>query len=177
MAINLNLLPPEYGTLGNLGKILKVTRALGVIAMALFFVFALGVSGFFIASTIAINNLNSDVGALKSQVVAQQTSEQQIVLVKDRIGKIKTVLAKPDALKNLAAVNPYVSGLTPSTTLSDLSVDSDKVAFSLVFKNNADLTNFMSQISQDKNFGSVELTSFTFNSTSGYSVEITTATK
>lgn len=177
MAIKLNLLPPKYGALGNVGKVLKATRALGVIAMALFFVFALAVSAFFIISTITINNLNSDVNSLKSQVTAQQTSEQQIVLVKDRIGKIKTVLATPDALKNLTAINTYISGLSGTTALTDLSIDPLKVDMSLTFRTNADLTNFMTQISQDKNFGSIALTSFGFAAATGYSVEITTANK
>lgn len=177
MATKLNLLPPEYGTLGQLGKILKVIRALGVIAMALFFVFALGVSAFFIISTITMNGLNSDIDSLKNQVKAQQASEQQIVLIKDRLGKIKTILAKPDALKGLTGVSPYISGLSGSTTLSDLSADSSKVDMTLNFKTNADLTNFMTQISQDKNFGSVVLASFSFSSAAGYSVEVIASNK
>lgn len=177
MAVKLNLLPPEYGTLGQLGKILRVTRALGVIAMVLFFVFALGVSAFFIISTITINGLNSDINSLKNRVTAQQTSEQQIVLIKDRVGKIKSILATPDALINLTAVSPYISGLSGSTTLSDLSADSSKVDMTLTFRSNTDLTNFMSQISNDKNFSTVVMPSFAFSSTAGYSVQITALNK
>lgn len=177
MAIKLNLLPPEYGTLGQLGKILRVTRALGVISMALFFVFALGVSAFFVISTININNLNSEIDSLKAQVTAQQTTEQKIVLVKDRIGKIKTILASPDALKNLAAVSPYISGASGIESLPDLTIDPSKVDMILNFKTNSSLTNFISQISRDKNFTNVVLSSFNYSSTTGYSVEIAASSK
>lgn len=98
-------------------------------------------------------------------------------MVKDRVGKIKTILAKPDALKGLANVSPYVSGIGGTTILSDLSVDSTKVDLALNFKTNADLSNFMTQISHDKNFGLVDLTTFGFNSTTGYSVEIVATNK
>lgn len=177
MALKLNLLPSEYGKLGTTGKILRSLRALGVISFALFFVFALGTSAFFIISTITLNGLKNDIDSLKSQVTAEQTSEQQIVLLKDRVGKIKTILAAPDATKNLSLISPYISSLSASSKVSDISIDPSKVNLALNFVNNTDLSNFLSAISKDSQFGSVRMTSFTFNDATGYSLEILAVNK
>ena len=99
MATKINLLPPGFGVTGNLGKILKAVRMVGVIGLAFFLVFGLGISIYFIVSTITFNALKSETNSLKEQVKTLQTTEQQIVLLKDRIGKINMALGLPEAIK------------------------------------------------------------------------------
>ncbi len=173
MAVKLNLLPPEYGELKGIGRILKITRSLGVIAMAFFLVFTLGVSAFFIISSISLNNLKSNVDGLKTQIESEKTSEQQLVLLKDRLGKIKSVLGVATANTSLTAINPYITGLSADTTLSEVDVDSAKAELSLTFRSRADLSAFLKKISEGQAFGSVTLSAFTYSPESGYLVGIT----
>jgi len=172
MATKINLLPPGFGVTGNLGKILKAVRMVGVIGLAFFLVFGLGISIYFIVSTITFNALKSETNSLKEQVKTLQTTEQQIVLLKDRIGKINTALNFPEAIKNLDAIDPFISNLSSSASLNQLEIDPQKIELSLQFRSTADTSAFIKSLSDMKDFRSVVLTSFGYDSTNGYTVGI-----
>jgi len=172
MATKINLLPPGFGVTGNLGKILKAVRMVGVIGLAFFLVFGLGISIYFIVSTITFNALKSETNSLKEQVKTLQTTEQQIVLLKDRIGKINMALGLPEAIKNLDAIEPFISNLSSSASLNQLEIDAQKIDLSFQFRSTADTSAFIKSLSDMKDFRSVVLTSFGYDSTNGYTVGI-----
>lgn len=172
MAIKLNLLPPETRATGTLAKVLNTTRMLGVIGIAFFLVFTLGISAFFILSTVTLNGLNSNIGSLKSQIAALETTETQVVLLKDRIGKINTALNLPNSIKNLDVVNPVISNLSPSTSLSELDVDTQKVDISMIFTSNADTSAFIKSLSDSQNFKTATLTTFSYSPGGGILVGV-----
>lgn len=172
MAIKLNLLPPELAVDKNLGAALKLTRSLGIISLAAFIFFVIGVSGFFIYDSITLKNLTNDVAGLTSQISLQSTSEQQVVLLKDRIKDITTVQAIPSSLPNLIATDPFISALSTNDAVTELNIDPQKMDILLNFKSNADLTTFLKSLSSSTAFNTVTLTSFGLNPTSGYSVGV-----
>ena len=172
MATKINLLPPGFGVTGNLGKILKAVRMVGVIGLAFFLVFGLGISIYFIVSTITFNALKSETNSLKEQVKTLQTTEQQIVLLKDRVGKINMALGLPEAIKNLDAIEPFISNLSSSASLNQLEIDAQKIDLSFQFRSTADTSAFIKSLSDMKDFRSVVLTSFGYDSTNGYTVGI-----
>ena len=172
MATKINLLPPGFGVTGNLGKILKAVRMVGVIGLAFFLVFGLGISIYFIVSTITFNALKSETNSLKEQVKTLQTTEQQIVLLKDRVGKINMALGLPEAIKNLDAIDPFISNLSSSASLNQLEIDAQKIDLSFQFRSTADTSAFIKSLSDMKDFRSVVLTSFGYDSTNGYTVGI-----
>lgn len=172
MAIKLNLLPPDYTVSGSTAKTLKALRSLGVISIAAFVVFALIIVGFFIVSSIESNNLNASINSLTSQIKSQEQTEQKVVLLKDRLKKIKAIQANSGSIDNLDKAGEVVDKLGPDATLTEFSVDPDKVDLSVAFRTNSDLTNFLSELTATKAFKSVVLTSFGFNPTSGYLVGV-----
>lgn len=177
MAIKVNLLPPEYTTTKGLARFLKAAQGLGVISIAFFLVFTLGISGFYIISSITLRSLNSDIDSLKNQISAQETSEQQIVLLKDRLSKIKTVLALPSSIENFKAATPYISSLSPTTSLSEATIDSQKIDMTLIVRSNADLVSLLQKFSGGNEFASVAMTNFTFSPSGGYLVGIRASKK
>ncbi len=177
MSVKLNLLPPELAVSKNLSKLLKIIKALGVIGMAAFVVFAIGVGAFFVLGTIKLNNLNSSVASLKKEVTAQQASEQQIVLVKDRLTKISKILNSPDSLPNLVVIEPFLGTLSQSTSINQLTIGSDSIGLSLGIKTNSDLTSFLGALQSSDVFKKVEMTSFSLSPSSGYAIEIKADTK
>ena len=172
MAIKLNLLPPELAIDKNLSSLLKLSRSLGVISIAAFLIFVLGVGGFFIVSTVTLNNLNTNTDALKKQIADQETSEQQIVLLKDRIKKISLVQSTPGSLNNLVAIDPFLLNLTADSSVSELSVDSQKTQLLLNFKSNSQLSTFLDTLSASDVFKTVVISSFSLSPVSGYSVGV-----
>lgn len=177
MPIKVNLLPTERRVSGSLGQFLRISRMLGVIALAVFLVFGLGLGAFFAVSSIELNGLNSSNDALKSQLTSLQTTEAQLVVLKDRIAKIKLAQAIPSATKNLTDFNPFLSSLTSGTGISELDVDTAKISTSIVFTSNSDLTSFIKTLSASTLFKNVSLTTFGYNPTNGYLVSIAVTTK
>lgn len=177
MAVKLNLLPPEYGATRGLSSILKVTRALGIISVALLLVFAISVSVFFIISSLTLKGLNSDVDSLKGRISSLEKSEQQIVLLKDRLSKIKTVLGLANASETIVQVNPYLSNLPANSGVKELSVDPGAATFTVEFSSTSDLANFLDRLSSVTEFKSVSLTSFNYSSLGGYTVGVSTSSK
>ena len=172
MPIKLNLLPAEYVVSGALGRILKTTRSLGVIFLAAFLIFVFGLGAFFVVSTLQLRNAAGSEADLKSQIATEEQSEQKIVLLKDRLKKIKTTLALPSSTKNLENLDPFISSIGGGATLTELAVDSGKADVSINFKNNSDLSAFLGNIDTIKTFKSVIMTTFGFNPASGYLVSL-----
>lgn len=172
MAVKLNLLPTDYSLAGPIGQIVKASRPLSVISLALFLVMAVGMGGFFIFSSISLNNLNTQNSALENQIQAQASAQQQVVLLKDRIGQIKKVQALPGASKNLNNIDPVLSLLSGNSLASELDVDSQKTSVSLIFKSNSDLVSFLKGLYADKVFSSITLSGFNYNPSAGYQVDL-----
>jgi hypothetical protein len=172
MAAKLNLLPPDYALTGPVGQIVKFARPLNVILLALFLVTVLGMGGFFIFSSLSLKSLTADNDSLKKQIQAQSTAQQQIVLLKDRLGKIKTVQGLPTATQNLTSIDPVLVLVAGNSFLSELDVDSQKVAATIVFKSNSDLTNFLKNISLNTTYSSVSLGTFNYSPAVGYQLSL-----
>lgn len=172
MAIKVNLLPPEYSVSGSLAKALKTLRNLNVIFLGAFIVFVMAVGGFLIFSTIQVNSLTEKEELLKSQITAQQQSEQQLVLLKDRISKVVALKSVASAQSNFEKIDPFVSGITGESVLTELDIDSKKTDLSVLFRSNSELTNFINALRNSQIFKTVVMSSFGFNPTSGYLVSI-----
>lgn len=175
MAIKVNLLPTERRVSGGVAQFLRISRMLGVIALAGFLVFGLGLAAFFIVSSIELNGLNSSNNSLKTQLSSLGTTEAQLVVLKDRIAKIKIAEGIPSSTKNLVDFDSYLSALSGTTSISELDVNPVKITTSLVFTSGSDLTAFTKALSASTTFKNVSFASFNFNPTSGYlvSVEVT----
>lgn len=170
MPVTLNLLPPEHVTSGALGKILKTARALNVVLLVTFLIFALGLGAYFIFTTSQLRSISASENQLKAQITTLETSEQQIVLLKDRLSKVKTVQGLSTSSKNLAKIDPFVTSLGGETNLSELAIDPQKVDLSILFKSNASLSAFLKSMLGTKDFSSVSLTTFGYNPANGYLV-------
>lgn len=172
MALKINLLPPESTVSGPMGQLIKITRALNIILLGGFILFAFGLSAFFIFNSLKLQNINSEIAQLKSSVSAQESSEQQVVLLKDRLGKVQLLQSLPSSMKNMVNIDNFLATIEGNATLTELDVDSQKTDISMLFRNNADLSNFLRSITSSKLFKSATLSSFGFNPASGYLVSI-----
>lgn len=170
MAIKLNLLPPEKAVSAPVGKILKATRRINLILVSLFIVFVLAVGGFFIYLTIQLGNYNSSVENLKEELKSRQTSEQQIILVKDRLGKIKQAKNSPNVYDKVVAVEELLAFLGSDSSLTELDLTTQKIEMSVLFRSNSSLKSFFDLLKLSGGFKSVVLTSFGYNPASGYLV-------
>lgn len=172
MAIKLNLLPQELAVDKTMGMVLKTTRAIGIIVTAIFIFFTIGVGVFLILSSTQLNNTQGRVQSLKSQIGSLEKSEQEVVLVKDRLKKISKVMGIANSSKNLGIVEPLLSEFSEMSKVTELNVDPSKISVLINFRNNQDMAVFFKQLNNSVDFKSAVLSSYSFNPLTGYLVGI-----
>jgi len=170
MAVKLNLLPQGAAVSGSLGKTLKSIKSFGIIALGMFLFFILGVSGFLVYSSISLKGLTIQEESLKARIKSQETTEQKIVLLKDRLTKISKVQSTPSVQKSLDKAGGVVASLPAGAVLTELGLDLKKTDMSLIFRSSLDLNSFLGFVKTSGEFKRVSLTAFNFNPLSGYSI-------
>lgn len=170
MQDNLNLLPQNLQVSKGLDGVLKTTKALGVILIVTFIVFAIGAAGYFIYSKITLNNLQTNIEQLKSQVKAQESSEQQLVLLKDRLAKISSVRSAPNSSKNITGLDSLFTNVSPQSSANQIDVSSQKINITMMIRSNEDLVTFIQNLKNTKLFKTVTLTSLGYTTNLGYSM-------
>jgi len=150
---------------------------MGVIGVAAFLAFGIGIGVFIIFSTVSLNGINANINKLKAQVSSQQKSEQLIILLKDRIAKTASVQSMPDSLVNLQTIQPFLLNLSGNALINQMTVGPEALALSVNLKTNTDLSTFIKSFQGSDVFKTVNLTSFNLSPTTGYSVEITALKK
>lgn len=168
MPVNLNLLPDNVAPKGGLARTLTMTKQLTVILLAVFIIIVVGISGFFLVSSLELDRLTSEIDSLKTQIAQQETVETQVVLLKDRIDKIKTAQKIASAQGPMDQITPVISSIPQGSALADLSLDSTKTDLSVAFDSSASLGDFFKQLTTSTSFSSIVLTSFGLNPASGY---------
>ena len=175
--LNLNLLPQNLQVSKGLGKVLKTAKALGVILVVAFVVFCLGIVALFIINKTTLTNTQASVDQLKTQVKAQETSEQQLILLKDRLAKIASIKSTPNASKSITNVDSLFANVSSASTMNEANITSSKMDISLIISSNDDLTSFIQNIKSTKLFNTINLPSFTYSANNGYSIAVSLTNK
>lgn len=172
MAVRINLLPEEKRVSGDLAQVLRIGRMLSVISLAGFLVFGFGLGAFFIFSSIQLNSVNKNNDSLKSQVSTLETSESRLVLLKDRLSKVKKIENLPSSIDDLNKFNTTLDALGGSTSLNELDIENGKITTTANFSSYQDLNSFIQSLSSNTAFSQVDVPSFGFNPSTGYLVNV-----
>ena len=174
MAVKLNLLPPELSVSKSLGNLIKTVRIMDVIGVAAFLVFTLGIVAFYVFSLISLNSLNTNIAALKAQISAQEKTEQQIVLLEDRLDKAAAVLQIKSSYPNLIAIEPFLAALSGTAAVNQTVITSGSLVVTVNMQQTSDVVSLLGSFQSSSAFKSSGLTVFNLNPKSGYLVEIGT---
>lgn len=164
----INLLPPELTVAKGISKVAKSIRQVTFIALIVYILFGLGLLAFFLFSSSELNSLTKKEDGLKNDIKARETTEQRLVLLKDRVGKIKTALSVESASEEVVGIANLLPLIGASSQLNEVVVDSKKVDLSLVVRSSAELSSFLRSLPTQKDFTNITLTSFGFNPANGY---------
>lgn len=168
---NLNLLPQDLQVSKGLSSLLKTARSLGVILIVTFIIFCLGMGAYFIYSKITLDNIQTNVDQLKTQVKAQEGSEQQLVLLRDRLQKIASVKGIPSAGANISGINSLLANMSTNLKMSEANIDPLKMSLSLRLYSNEDLSTFLQNLKSTALFNQIELATFSYGAT-GYNLDV-----
>ena len=168
MAIKVNLLPEALTVKKGTAAVAKILRSISVVSLVIAIVLGLGLLGFFIVSSFELRSVQTNVESLKNQIKSQETTEQRMVLLKDRLAKIKLVSAIPSSSKALTSISPVLQTLPADASLGELAIDSQRIDSSFSFRNSVSLSSFFGNLKSFGAFPVITLASFGFNPSSGF---------
>ncbi len=168
----INLLPEELKPKSSyikLSSFLKKFALLGVIILLFFLSASLGV-GIFLDKRISVSLKNQE--SLKNKIKALEKTEQRIVLVKDRLEKIKSLKSKSNANDELDRLNVLSKLFPEGTNVKEVNINVDELSISVLADNLDDIALYLANVITSKEFNKVILKSLEFNLKEGYSVKL-----
>lgn len=164
----INLLPTDISPKGPVVKISNLIKNLAVISFVLFLLTALGMLAIFILNSVQLRSLNESSENLKTSIKSLETTEQGLVLVKDRLSKVKLVLADESGGQEAEGLGIINSGLPTSVSLTEAVVSKDVLDVTFIATDSQGLAALMTRIISQEAFAKVDLVSFSFNPSTGY---------
>lgn len=169
MAGKINLLPVELGA-GR--KALQIGRVLGrisIVVVALSFVLGTtGVIYLFVLQRQVTNQVNKN-NQLTSSIRNLEATEQKLVLLKDRVAKIKNILSQDSAYSNSESVKKIFFGLPTDVSLDEANLTPSQIRLTVTSKSSLGMVGFLNNLTSLGNFKEIVLKNFSFRPSSGYS--------
>lgn len=166
----INLIPIELAVSPKTVKLTKTLSQITTIGViSLFLSIALVVAAF-IFYRLEANNLSQNIESLKTRITALESSEQKLVITKDRLNKIAIINDMPSIkgdIVDFQDVQNIITGVADSS-LIEATIQSNKTEFSINSKDSSSLSNLMAPLSGLTKYKSLILTSLGFSSTAGF---------
>lgn len=163
----INLLPPDLGPNASVLKFLNLLKKTAVVVGLTFFVFGLLLIGYIIFLKAEIQASAKRAEGLKSSITALKSTEQSLYLLKERVGKIKSLLAKETQDESLASSASLLLN-HPGVNLTQVVASPGKINISGSCQSTNYLSSFFESVLSNNNYKSINLASFMFNPKTGY---------
>ncbi len=163
----INLLPPDLGPNAAVLKFLNLAKKVAVVIGIIFFVFGLLLIGYIVFLRIQIQASVKRAEGLKNSITALKSTEQRLYLLKERAGKIKSLLAKETKEDPLTGSSGVLAN-HPGVNLTQVLTSQGKVSLSGSCQSTGYLSDFFESILADNAYKDIKLLSLVFNPEAGY---------
>jgi hypothetical protein len=154
-------------------KVRAVSGNLKIFAALLGFVcLTIGVLGtfFIVYRSSAVGTLEKQEADLKAQVLAQETTEQTLVFVRDRLTKVKEIQAKNANNENFLAEKETFATLPAGVDLKQLDLTLTDSDFAVTIPDSQTLEHVL-ELVKTKVFANGYVDTISYNSVGGYQVK------
>lgn len=163
----INLLPSDLGANASVLRLLSLAKKAAVVIGLMFFIFGTLFVGYIVFLRIQIQASAKRAEGLKNSITALKGTEQSLYLLKERVDKIKNLLAKETQEEPLTSSSSILMS-HPGVTLTQVTTSLGKISISAGSQKTGDLNNFFENILSDNNYKSIKLMSFSYNPVAGY---------
>lgn len=164
----INLLPTDLSPKGPVVKLATILKNVATVSFLIFFLAVLGMAALFILNSVTLRTIGERSEALKTSIASLEETEQRLVLVRDRLSKVKQVLGAESGIEEVEGLEKITTGLGAGTTLSEAVVDKDSLEVTFIVSSSTELAQLMSKVISQDSFKKVELTALSFNPSAGY---------
>src|SRR3990172_9263227 len=156
----INLLPTELLPSAGLLRTARLLKTVLTVGFGIFVVVVLGLVGFFTVNALSLRSSNARQEELKASIKSFEQTEQGLVLVKDRLGKVKEVEAKENADNEIEALSSLFGQVPPGVSLSEAVVSKEELDATFVVGDSSVLGQFIAGIIFTQGFTKIDLLSF-----------------
>lgn len=170
IAKTINFIPSEMAVPAKSVKLAKVLNKMSIVGVILLILTTVLAIFFFVLFSIELKKVDSSIIALKNEVSSLEKTEQKLILVKDKLGKISYVQSLDSAENEIIEfqkLNDIVNSASDSS-LTEINIDLNKTEVSLTSANSDSLSSVLGLFSTIKDYGKIILTSLGLNQTSGF---------
>lgn len=156
----INLLPDEFKPKKSVLNLSKKLNKFAIASLVIFFVAGvLVVVAVFLLSN-RVNTAKADLDQLKSEVSALEQSEQQIILIKDRITKINQIDSGGNSLfPTVQSLKEFNDNLPNGFELVSAQVTSKQFSTEVTFESSSDLTRLLANTVSQEDYKLVRINS------------------
>lgn len=168
----INLLPIDLSPARQVFKVAASLKKISYIILGTFLLIGtLGVI-YIVFLRVSINSSTSRQQALTNNIQNLESTEQKLFLTKDRIDKIKVILAdskKADAYYNISQI---LSALPGDVVPYSVEIDSNRAKFSVLSKSSVSMAEFLNFLVASGSYKKLSLLSFIFTPDRGYLITL-----
>jgi len=170
----INLIPADLVVSGGIKSFKSFLLKSNVILSIILVFTLLVIVGTYFYFSINLKEVTTSVEGLKESITTLETSEQKLVLAKDKLGKIKKITTGKSINSNLLQVKTLTSAFlaTSDTGVNEINIDINKMEISSFSKTSSGLTFIFNEFSKMTGFTKVVLSSLGYNPSFGYTTEI-----
>lgn len=167
---DINLLPTE---LKSSKEVLNTSRLLTRLAIA--FGFVLAVSGLAGAGVLYYLSNQAELATskraeLQNNVQSLESTEQKVVLMRDRVTKISEVLADRSKYDLISKYENLLLQMPPEAVLEEAELDTDISKLTIVVPTSLDLEQVLAIVESEGQYSRVKLDNLDYNPSSGYEI-------
>jgi len=166
----INLLPPELSPQKSLLRIADILTKVLYVVVTVFLISILTFLGIFIIDNKKIKTLNTQKDMLSKQINEYQKTEQQVVLAKDRMTKIKDIWKLQGIKKALESFEELSINLPEGVLIKDAKISSAKSEVSTEAFSSLSVSKFMAYLVSSDIYKIIRLKNFSFNPNYGFRI-------
>lgn len=164
----INLLPTELTLKGKDKVLVQGIRKFVSAGLLVLIIGALIIAGYLVFISFRIRSSLSNEEVLKQEISSFQETEQGLFFIKDRISKIKSVLAKESSNEQISVLSGFLQTTQGEFSIFEVQVSIQRTEISLVFPTSIEFGNFYKALIESNLYSNIILKSFSLNPSLGY---------
>lgn len=165
----INLLPEELAPKGPMARLANFVRKVTIYGYLLFLTASFGLLSIFLFDNLTLRERVATGERLKDSIRAQEQTEQGVILIRDRLGKIKDLGDNPTevSIESLAALATALP-----VNVSEVEVVGEETEVTVTVANSSLLKLFLDSVVLLEKYKSIQVSSFGFIPQGGYQLTL-----
>ncbi|OGM18455.1 hypothetical protein A2686_02515 [Candidatus Woesebacteria bacterium RIFCSPHIGHO2_01_FULL_38_10] len=168
----INLIPQEIKPKANVLKTANLLKKIAITESIFLLVFAIIVFGSIFILSSRLKDSHSKDDKLRSEIKALEQTEQRLMLVKDRLGKIENIYSWDDASQEVLIAEGVVNTLPEGVVLRSAVLKETQVNLTIEVVNSESFSNLLSSLVNSGKYKTIKIESLDFDPEKGYIIEL-----